>query len=64
VAGEVTWVVLFGGLGYLFGGQWEAIYQFINDFSGLLVGVIALTTGIYFLIQRQRQNQLVEKISS
>jgi membrane protein DedA with SNARE-associated domain len=53
----VTWLVLFGGLGYLFGSQWEAINQFISDFSGLLVGVVAFGAGIYILLRR-RQNQL------
>jgi membrane protein DedA with SNARE-associated domain len=58
VAGEFTWIVLYGGLGYAFGSQWEAINQFISDFSGLLVGIVALGAGIYFLVRRQRQNRL------
>ncbi|MCI0643390.1 MAG: VTT domain-containing protein [Chloroflexi bacterium] len=53
VAGEVTWIVLFGGLGYLFGSQWEAINQFISDFSGLLVGVVAFGAGVYILLRRR-----------
>jgi membrane-associated protein len=55
LAGEFTWIVLYGGLGYTFGSQWEAINQFISDFSGLLVGIVALGAGIYFLVRRQRQ---------
>ncbi|GIK37797.1 MAG: membrane protein [Chloroflexota bacterium] len=58
LAGEFTWIVLYGGLGYAFGSQWEAINQFISDFSGLLVGIVALGAGIYFLVRRQRQSQL------
>lgn len=61
VAGEFTWIVLYGGLGYAFGSQWELINQFISDFSGLLVGLVALGAGIYFLIRRQRRRQTVEK---
>lgn len=57
IAGELTWIVLYGGLGYLFGSQWEAVSQFISDFSGLLVGVIAFSIGIYILIRRHRQSR-------
>ncbi len=60
VAGELTWITLYGGLGYAFGSQWEAINQFISDFSGVLVGVVALGTGVYVLFQHHRQNQLAE----
>jgi membrane protein DedA with SNARE-associated domain len=59
VAGEFTWIVLYGGLGYAFGSQWELINQFISDFSGLLVGLVILGAGIYFLIRRQRRRQAV-----
>ncbi len=51
--GELTWITLFGGLGYTFGSQWELISQQVNDFSGFLVGAIALGVGIVFLIRRQ-----------
>ncbi len=60
VVGELTWIVLYGGLGYIFGSQWEAINQFISDFSGLLVGVVILSAGIYFLVARQNRRQSVE----
>lgn len=56
LAGEFTWIALYGGLGYLFGSQWEAINQFISDFSGVLVGVVALGAGVYFLLRRRGRN--------
>ena len=34
VVGEMTWLLIFGGLGYIFGSQWEAISQLSLDFSG------------------------------
>ncbi len=58
VAGEFTWIVLYGSLGYAFGSQWELINQFISDFSGLLVGLAALGAGIYFLARRRRRDGL------
>jgi membrane-associated protein len=53
-AGEATWVAIFGGLGYLFGSQWELVSQFVGDYSGLLVGVLVLGVGAYLLIRRLR----------
>lgn len=61
VAGELTWLVLFGGLGYAFGSQWEVISDFISDFSGLLVGIVVLGGGVYLLI---RQRTAVKENSS
>jgi membrane-associated protein len=54
-AGEATWLGLYGGLGYTFGSQWELISQLVSDFSGVLIGIVALGTGIYFLIYHQRE---------
>jgi membrane protein DedA with SNARE-associated domain len=51
VAGEVTWLLLYGTLGYLFSGQWEAISALISNFSGVLVGVAALGAGVYVLLR-------------
>ncbi len=56
-AGELIWIVLFGGLGYTFGSQWELISQFVSDFSGVLVGVALLSAGLYFWLSHQKQRQ-------
>jgi membrane protein DedA with SNARE-associated domain len=55
LAGELTWFALYGGLGYAFGAQWEAISQLASDFSGLLVGLAALLAAAYLLWQRHRR---------
>jgi len=47
VAGELTWIALYGGLGYAFGSQWELISDFISNFSGFIVGVLVLGIGVY-----------------
>ena len=52
-AGELTWLLLFGGLGYAFGSQWEVISEFVSDFSGLLVGVAVLGIGVYLLVKKR-----------
>jgi membrane protein DedA with SNARE-associated domain len=51
VGGELTWIVLYGGLGYAFGSQWELISNFITDFSGLLVSLVVLGVGIYLMFR-------------
>jgi membrane protein DedA with SNARE-associated domain len=55
VAGELTWLILFGGIGYAFSNQWEAMSQFVSDFSGVLVGLALLGVGIFMAIRHQRK---------
>lgn len=50
VLGELTWVLLYGGLGYAFGSQWELISDFISNFSGFALGALALGVGIYLFV--------------
>lgn len=57
-AGEITWVLLYGGLGFAFGSQWELVSQYLTDFSGWLVVILAIGAGVYFLIGRQRQHRV------
>ncbi|MFM8319418.1 MAG: DedA family protein [Chloroflexota bacterium] len=53
--GELTWVALFGGLGYAFGSQWEEISTLVQDFGGMAVGVAALIAGIIMGIRMLRR---------
>ncbi len=55
LAGEITWIVIYAGLGYSFGNSWEYIGELISNFSGLLVGVLLFAAGIYFVIRLWRQ---------
>lgn len=55
MAGELTWILLYGGLGYLFGSQWELISEVISNFTGVIVGVLLLAAGVYLLV-RFRKN--------
>lgn len=57
--GEITWLVVFGGLGILFGSNWEAISQLISDLSGVLAGIALLGLGIYFLWRRRRKRRIL-----
>ncbi len=53
-AGELTWLLVYGGLGYLFGSQWEVVSTFISDFSGLLVGLVLLGGGFIWWLRREK----------
>lgn len=53
--GELLWVLIYGGLGYIFGSQWELISQFASDFTGLSLGLVILAAGIYFLVKRRKK---------
>ncbi len=45
VLGEVIWIFGYGGLGYLFGSQWELVNEFVSNFGGLVLGVIVFIAG-------------------
>ena len=49
--GELTWIALYGGLGYAFGSQWELIGDFISNFSGFLLGAVVLGIGVYLFVK-------------
>lgn len=46
--GNLVWVVLYGGLGYLFAESWEAIGAFTGELvAGLVAGVVLVAVGVY-----------------
>jgi membrane-associated protein len=54
-AGELTWLLFYGALGYLFGSRWEYVSDLISNASGLLVGLVIAGAGGYALIRWQRR---------
>lgn len=44
--GEMIWIFGYGGLGYLFGSQWEMVNEFLSNFGGLVLGVVVFIVGI------------------
>jgi membrane protein DedA with SNARE-associated domain len=44
--GEIVWIFGYGGLGYLFGSQWEVVSEFLSNFGGLVLGVIVFIVGV------------------
>jgi membrane-associated protein len=62
--GELTWIVLYGGLGYLFGSQWELVSTFLDNFGGLMLGLIILASGIALALRKLRNepnSELLQK---
>jgi membrane-associated protein len=51
VLGELVWVGLYGGLGYLFADSWEAMSDLAGSVSGLLVGLVILGGGGYLALR-------------
>jgi membrane protein DedA with SNARE-associated domain len=61
IAGETIWVFGYGGLGYLFGSEWELVSEFVSDFGGLTLGLVLLLIGIQLTLKwYAKNNRLVE----
>lgn len=60
VAGDFTWIALYCGLGYIFGGRWQVISQTISHYLGWLGGAVVVGIGVYVLLRRLRQNHRVQ----
>jgi membrane-associated protein len=61
IAGETIWVLGFGGLGYLFGSEWELVSEFVSDFGGLTLGLVLLLIGIHLTLKwYAKNNRLAE----
>ena len=56
--GELIWFILYGGLGYAFGSQWELISQFISDFSSFILGGVVLGAGVYLWVKFGKKKPL------
>jgi membrane-associated protein len=50
--GEAIWIFGYGGLGYLFGSQWEVVSDFLGNVSGLALGLVILGIGLWLGIRR------------
>lgn len=57
LAGEAIWILGFGGLGYLFGSQWELISDFLSNFGGLTLGIALVVGGVILLLRRRRDRR-------
>lgn len=61
VIGQFLWVLLYGGLGYLFAAQWEWVSQGLSAFNGISVALFAVTVGIYLAALRWNRQNINER---
>jgi membrane-associated protein len=54
LTGEVIWVLLFGGLGAVFAGSWEALSALAGDVAGLVLGGVIAAFGLWRLWAARR----------
>lgn len=54
LVGETIWVFGYGGLGYLFGTQWEVISELLSNISGFALGLVLLGIGVWLGIRRYK----------
>jgi membrane-associated protein len=57
VAGRVTWIALYGGLGYVAGSQWQVVSQVMSQYGAWLGVVVAVGIGLFVVIRRLRRNE-------
>ena len=55
LAGELIWVALFGGLGYLFADRWEELSRLATDLVGTLLGAALALAGLVAYVLRRRR---------
>jgi membrane-associated protein len=49
--GESIWIFGYGGLGYLFGAQWEVVSDILSNLSGLALGIVLLGAGAWLALR-------------
>lgn len=50
--GQAIWVLVYGGLGYLFAAQWAWVSQAASVFSAVSLALFGLALGVYYLMRR------------
>jgi membrane protein DedA with SNARE-associated domain len=53
IAGEITWLMIFGSLGYVFSGSLESLSELISNFSGVLVGIALFGAGLFLILRKK-----------
>ena len=55
--GEITWISVYGGLGYALGSHWETLSQKLPALSSLVLGMAILLACVYWCVKKRRMNQ-------
>jgi len=57
ITGEIVWIILYGGLGYWFGNQWELVSDFLSNFGGLVLGLVVFGFGVARALKWKKQRK-------
>lgn len=55
ILGESIWLLVYGGLGYIFGSRWELISRFLSDLGGFFLGLAILAAGLVVFMRSRRK---------
>jgi membrane-associated protein len=56
LAGRMLWFVLYGGLGFALGAQWQQFTADMQAYQSWIGGIIAVMAAFYFLLKTLRKN--------
>jgi membrane protein DedA with SNARE-associated domain len=56
ITGEAMWIILYGGLGYLFSSQWQYIHSTLSYFGSAALVLAATVFILYFFWRIKRYN--------
>lgn len=57
--GELAWVLIYGGLGYLFAEKLEWVIRLTENIGGISLALVIVGVGIFLLLRRRRQSQTI-----
>jgi len=57
ILGECCYVLSYGGLGYIFGDQWEAISQISGDMTSIIVLIVILVVLLIISLRRKHEQK-------
>ena len=57
LAGEILWVLIFIGIGYIFADRWEILSEVMSNLSGVFVGLVLLILSGIYLVRRVRRSR-------
>ena len=61
IVGRTIWLLLYGGLGYAFGSQWEMVSNVVREFGSWLAGAGVVARALYlpYRICRNRRSRII-----
>jgi membrane protein DedA with SNARE-associated domain len=57
LVGEAIWIFGYGGLGYIFGAEWETASDFLDNVSGFTLGIVILVAGVWLWVRQLKINK-------